>query len=129
MNSSLKLEKLRQAAAAAGKNAYAPYSGFAVGAAIEGESGTIYSGCNVENASFGLTVCAERVAIFQAVASGEKKLRCLLVLADADSPVSPCGACRQVMHEFGVEEVVMCNTRGDSRAVLLKELLPYAFGP
>ena len=122
-------DKLRQAAEAIRKNAYAPYSGFAVGAAVEGESGAIYSGCNMENASYGLTICAERTAIAQAVTAGERKLRRLLVVADTENPIAPCGACRQVMVEFGIEEVILCNIRGASRTVSLKELLPQAFGP
>lgn len=129
MSDCVKLDQLRQSAEAARRNAYAPYSGFAVGAAVEGHSGLIYSGCNVENASFGLTICAERSAILQAVSSGETSLRRLLVTADINSPVAPCGACRQVMHEFGVEEVIMCNMRGENMTVSLKELLPLAFGP
>lgn len=129
MNSSLDTGKLREAAETARSRAYAPYSGFAVGAAVEAESGKIYSGCNVENASFGLTICAERTAILQAVSAGETRLRRLLVLTGSDSPAAPCGACRQVMHEFGVKDVIMCNVRGETRTALLKELLPQAFGP
>jgi cytidine deaminase len=121
------MEELIRAAQAARNNAYAPYSRFAVGAAVQGGSGRIYSGCNVENASYGLTMCAERVAIFQAVAAGEKRLTVLAVAADTPSPASPCGACRQVMAEFGIKTVVMCNTKGDRLAVTLEELLPYAF--
>ncbi len=129
MNRCVEFDTLRQAAEEVRKNAYAPYSGFAVGAAVEGESGAIYRGCNVENASFGLTICAERTAIAQAVTAGESKLRRLLVVADTKNPVAPCGACRQVMLEFGVEEVILCNMCGESRVFLMKELLPQAFGP
>ena len=129
MSNENSVEKLKQAAEKARGNAYAPYSGFAVGAAVEGVSGKIYSGCNVENASFGLTICAERAAVVQAVAAGEIQLSRLLVVADAESPVVPCGACRQVMREFNVKEVFMCNLQGKLQVMSLDELLPQAFGP
>jgi cytidine deaminase len=112
---------------AAREKAYAPYSRFAVGAAVRGASGRIYSGCNIENASYGLTICAERVAIFKAVSEGEKRLAALAVAADTAAPASPCGACRQVMAEFGINTVVMCNTKGERLTVTLAELLPHAF--
>lgn len=121
------MEDLIKAAQAARANAYAPYSRFAVGAAVLAESGRVYSGCNVENASYGLTMCAERVAVYQAVAAGEKRLSALAVIADTSQPASPCGACRQVMAEFGIKTVTMCNTKGDSVTVKLAELLPCAF--
>jgi cytidine deaminase len=121
------MEELIRAALAAREGAYAPYSRFAVGAAVRGESGRIYSGSNIENASYGLTMCAERVAIFKAVSEGEKRFAALAVAADTASPASPCGACRQVMAEFGINEVVMCNTKGERRTMTLAELLPYAF--
>lgn len=110
-------------------HAYTPYSRFAVGAAVEGESGRIYGGCNVENASYGLTICAERAAVFQAVSAGETSLVRLLVVADTPEPVFPCGACRQVMREFGIREIIMCNLAGERRSMTLSELLPYGFGP
>ncbi len=121
------MEEIINAALAARDGAYAPYSRFAVGAAVLGASGRIYSGCNVENASYGLTMCAERVAVFKAVSEGEKRLTALAVAADTASPASPCGACRQVMAEFGINTVVMCNTKGERLTVTLGELLPYAF--
>ncbi len=121
------MEELIKAAEAARDKAYAPYSRFAVGAAVRGASGRVYSGCNVENASYGLTMCAERVAIFKAVSAGEKSLVALAVTAATPAPASPCGACRQVMAEFGINEVVMCNTKGERRTVTLAALLPYAF--
>ncbi len=121
------MDELINAALAARAGAYAPYSRFAVGAAVQGASGRVYSGCNVENASYGLTMCAERVAVFKAVSAGEKRLVALAVAADTATPASPCGACRQVMAEFGINKVVMCNTKGERLTVTLAELLPYAF--
>jgi cytidine deaminase len=121
-------EKIKKLALAARANAYAPYSCFAVGAAVETETGKFFSGCNVENSSFGLTNCAERSAVFNAVSAGERALRRLAVVADTPLPVAPCGACRQVMCEFGIKEVVMFNTAGETKVVQLAELLPYAFG-
>lgn len=109
--------------------AYVPYSKFAVGAAVETGSGRIYSGCNVENASYGLTNCAERTAIFNAVSAGESQLLRLLVVADTPDPIAPCGACRQVMREFNIQEIILYNTTGEFKIVGIAELLPYAFGP
>lgn len=124
-----KYEELKEKALLARDKAYVPYSGFAVGAAVETENGKIFSGCNVENASYGLTICAERAAIFNAVSAGERQLLRLAVVAEASGPVAPCGACRQVMNEFGVKEIIMFNTSGEIKVVQLTELLPYAFGP
>ena len=107
--------------------AYAPYSRFAVGAAVAGASGKIYGGCNVENGAFSLTNCAERTAIFQAVAAGETAFRALAVIADTAAPVSPCGACRQVMAEFRIPRVIMANLAGAVREMTLEEILPAAF--
>lgn len=120
---------LHQQALAVRRQAYVPYSHFAVGAAVEATSGRIFTGCNVENASYGLTVCAERIAIFNAVAAGEVQLVRLAVVADSLGPVAPCGACRQVMAEFGIREVFMYSTAGGCKKVDMFELLPYAFGP
>jgi len=121
--------ELKKIALLARKNAYVPYSRFAVGAAVETESGKIYTGCNVENSSLGLTNCAERTAIFNAVSAGEFALLRVAVVADTPGPISPCGACRQVMQEFGIKEIVMFSTSGETKVVQLAELLPYAFGP
>lgn len=116
------------AAHAARKRAYAPYSRFAVGAAVETSGGTIYAGCNVENASYGLTICAERVAICRAVADGARIFRRIAIVADAAQPCSPCGACRQFLLEFNPRiEVIMLNRRGQSRTRRLDTLLPHAF--
>lgn len=107
--------------------AYVPYSGFAVGAALLTRSGEVFTGCNVENASHGLTVCAERVAIFNAVSRGQRNFAALAVVADTEGVCSPCGACRQVMAEFGDFRVIMANVRGDRRSSSVAELLPAAF--
>ena len=128
MTHSATKQELMKAALAVRDNAYVPYSRFAVGAAVEGASGRIYSGCNVENASYGLTNCAERTAVFNAISAGESKLLRLLVVADTTGPVAPCGACRQVMQEFSIQEIILCNTAGDFMTVVMSELLPYGFG-
>ena len=121
--------ELMKAALTAREKAYVPYSRFAVGAAVEGASGRIYSGCNVENASYGLTNCAERTAIFNAISAGESQLLRLLVVADTLEPVAPCGACRQVMREFNIREITLSNIAGECKTVGMAELLPYGFGP
>lgn len=108
------------------ERAYAPYSKFQVGAALLGADGAIYTGCNVENLSFGLTVCAERNAVFQAVAAGRREFRALAVVADSRAPVSPCGACRQVLAEFGDFLVILANPAGEMFRTSVKELLPRA---
>lgn len=122
-------EKLIEIAKEARENAYAPYSNFKVGACVLTEDGNIYKGCNIENASFGLTVCAERVAMFNAYSEGERKLKAIAVVADTDGPVSPCGACRQVMMELGGEDmvVILSNMKGDHAIMTVKDLLPGAF--
>jgi len=120
---------LIQAAIEARKNAYAPYSRFKVGAAVLTREGKIFTGCNVENASYGLSMCAERVAIFKAVSEGYKNFIAIAVVADTDDPVKPCGACRQVMAEFGNFDVVMSNLKGDLKIMKVSELLPEAFSP
>ena len=107
--------------------AYCPYSHFAVGAAVLGVSGEIYGGCNVENASFSVTNCAERTAIYQAIAAGEKDILALAVVAEGAEPVTPCGACRQVIAEFRIPHVLMANLADDVKEMTLQELLPDAF--
>ncbi|TKJ31342.1 MAG: cytidine deaminase [Chloroflexi bacterium B3_Chlor] len=108
--------------------AYAPYSGFAVGAALRTKSGGVYSGSNVENASYGMTICAERVAIFNAVSAGEREFEALAVVSEELAP--PCGACRQVLAEFGLNTKVIIADLGDSREVhTVRDLLPTAFTP
>ncbi len=105
--------------------AYAPYSGFAVGAALVAEDGRIFTGCNVENLSYGLTQCAERSAICSAVASGVRNFAAIAVVADTAVPISPCGACRQVLAEFGVPQVILASRR-ECLKFSLAELLPRA---
>ncbi len=108
--------------------AYAPYSKFKVGAALLTKSGKVYTGANVENSTYGLTVCAERVAVFKAVYSGDKDFVKIVVAADKNPPITPCGACRQVLSEFAQDlEVVCANLQGKVRRYRLKELLPDAF--
>lgn len=123
----MKVEKLIEKAKIVRENAYAPYSQFKVGAALETESGKIYTGVNVENSSFGLSMCAERIAIFKAVSEGETKFKRLVIVADTKDVVSPCGACRQVMSEFGNFEVVLSNVEGKVKVTNVEELLPKAF--
>lgn len=113
-----------QAIAAAGQ-AYAPYSRFQVGAVLVGADGQLFSGCNVENISYGLTICAERNAVFAAVAAGCRTFSKIIIVADTDEPASPCGACRQVLAEFNPDlEIILANFRGTSLKFRLSELLP-----
>lgn len=118
-------EDLISAAWAARENAYAPYSKFKVGAALLGSDGRIFSGCNVENLSYGLTNCAERVAVGAAVVHGIISFDAVAVVADTEVPISPCGACRQVLAEFGVRRIILAN-RNESLEFTLEELLPRA---
>lgn len=121
-------KELMKIARKARQNAYAPYSHFAVGAALLADSGRVYTGCNIENASYGLTCCAERNAIFAAVGAGERRFKMLAVAADSPEPVAPCGACRQVIAEFGIPLVVMGNFKEATKTMTAEELLPYGFG-
>lgn len=123
-------EALLKAARRVRQKAYAPYSRFKVGAAVLAASGKVYTGCNVENASYGLTCCAERTAIFHAVASGERRLKAVAVALDSPEAGAPCGACRQVIFEFGPEaDVILGTLHGSARTMKARELLPLAFGP
>jgi cytidine deaminase len=118
-------DELVKAAWRAREAAYAPYSNFSVGAALLAEDGRVFTGCNVENISFGLTNCAERVAMGAAVAAGARKFKAVVVVADTAVPISPCGACRQVLAEFGVPLVTLANRR-ERVEFRLEELLPRA---
>ena len=121
------IDALIESARAVRDAAYAPYSGFQVGAAVISESGHIYVGCNVENASFGATLCAERAAIAQMVAGGEKQLLTVAIFVDAEEPAMPCGICRQVIAEFGRHvEVVSCTPKVHKHTTI-EQLLPDAF--
>ena len=117
-------QKLIESAIRARLAAYAPYSHFQVGAALLCEDGETFTGCNVENLSYGLTICAERNAIGAAVAAGRQKFVAIAVAADSDLPISPCGACRQVMCEFGDFPVLLANLRGEVVESSVGELLP-----
>lgn len=120
-------ELLVEAAAAARQAAYAPYSKFLVGAALLAEDGAIFSGCNVENISYGLTMCAERVALGSAIAAGVKHFSAIAIVADTDIPLSPCGACRQVLAEFNPALVIASgNLSGHIEMLQLDQLLPRA---
>lgn len=122
--------RLEKAAREAAQKSYSPYSMFPVGAAILMESGKVFTGTNVENASYGLCNCAERTAIFSAVAAGERVLSCVVVYTPTRQPTSPCGACRQVINEFGPKIPVVSICDGEERIeTTLDALLPKAFGP
>ena len=121
-------EKLIKAATDARENAYAPYSNFRVGAAVEAENGDIYIGCNVESASYGLTVCAERVAIWKGISRGEKRFKSVAVVVDTEELTPPCGVCRQIIWEFcGNVPVILANLHGKTETVMMADLLPRAF--
>lgn len=121
------IQNLMNRAIKARENSYCPYSHFAVGAALLCEDGTLFEGCNIENASYGLTNCAERTAIFKAVSEGHIKFKALAVVADTEGPCAPCGACRQVMAEFKIPLIIMGNLMGNIKIVTIEELLPFSF--
>jgi cytidine deaminase len=122
------MTKLVDAALAARLNARAPFSNFKVGAALEDETGRIFTGCNVENATFGLTMCAERVAVFKAVSEGAQEFRRIAIAADTDLLTPPCGACRQILWEFcGDVEIALVNLEGKTETLRLKDLFPRPF--
>ncbi|HTA68579.1 MAG TPA: cytidine deaminase [Bryobacteraceae bacterium] len=122
------MNKLMEAALAARANAHAPFSNFKVGAAIEDETGRIFTGCNVENATYGLTICAERVAVFKAISEGARKFTRIAVAADTGVLTPPCGACRQILWEFcGDAELTLVNLQGKTETFRLKELFPRPF--
>lgn len=122
------MDPLVEAARNVRDNAHAPYSKFKVGAALEGEDGGIFTGCNVENATYGLTMCAERVAIFKAISEGVRRFRRVAVVADTEVLTPPCGSCRQLLWEFcGDAEVVLANLSGRTETWRMRDLLPKAF--
>jgi len=122
------MNTLIEAAKAARQRAHAPFSHFRVGAAIEDEHGHIYTGCNIENASYGLTLCAERVAVFKAISEGAGKLLRIAIVADTPSPTPPCGACRQILWEFmGDVEVTLVNLADQQETIKMSVILPRAF--
>jgi cytidine deaminase len=116
------------AARAAREKAVATFSGFKVGAALETPEGTIITGCNVENATYGLTVCAERVAVFKALSEGHREFTRIVVVADTEAPTPPCGACRQILWEFGGDlQVILANLTAVTARHAMRELLPWPF--
>src|SRR5271169_5007629 len=121
-------EPLLEAARAARAHAHAPFSNFCVGAALEDASGRIHTGCNIENATYGLTLCAERVAVFKAVSEGARRFRRIAIAADTETLAPPCGACRQILWEFcGDIEILLANPRGKRESLRLKDLFPRPF--
>ncbi len=120
-------QELYKTAVQARQNAYIPYSHFAVGAAVRCANGKVYVGCNIENASYGLCCCGERNAMFAAACAGEREMDTIVVVADTTGPVSPCGACRQVMSEFHLKKIILSNLKGDAKICTLEDLLPYGF--
>jgi len=124
------IERLKAVARSASNHAYCPYSRFRVGAAVFSCEGDTFAGCNVENASYGLTICAERNAIFQMVAKAQTVIRVLVIYTPTPTPTAPCGACRQVINEFGPEaEIISCCDGPQTLHLSLADLLPSAFGP
>jgi len=122
------MDPLISAAIHARENAHAPFSKFKVGAAVEDDTGRLHTGCNVENATYGLTVCAERIAVFKAISEGARRFKRVAVAADTEALTPPCGACRQILWEFcGDIEVVLVNLNGKSETVRLGALLPMPF--
>lgn len=121
-------EKLIEAAVKVRENAHAPFSNFKVGASLLTETGEIITGCNIENATYGLTLCAERVAIFKAISEGKNKFEKIAIVADTENLTPPCGACRQIIWEFcGDIEVVLANLHGTTKTFQMRELFPNAF--
>ena len=125
----IQIDQLIEAATAVRERAHAPYSGYAVGAAVLTADGHVFTGCNVENASYGLSVCAERHAIAAAVAAGCHEFAGLAVVTQSNPPAAPCGACRQVLAEFGDFPVILAGVDGGSQTTTVRSLLPLAFDP
>ena len=121
-------ERLLDAARRAREHAHAAFSQFKVGAALETADGTVVTGCNVENATYGLTICAERVAMFKALSEGHRSFTRIAIVADTEAPTPPCGACRQILWEFGGDlEVILANLSQETGVLRLKDLLPLPF--
>lgn len=121
------MDELARLAREARAHSYSPYSNFKVGAALRASSGKLYSGCNVENCSYGLTVCAERVALYKAISEGERDFDALAIFTEADALTPPCGACRQVLWEFSKDMlIILANPKGEKR-LRLQDLLPMPF--
>ena len=121
-------DELKAAAVSMLERSYCPYSHFPVGAALECEDGTVYTGCNIENAGYSATVCAERTAVFKAVSEGHRRFKRIVVAGRSDSPCVPCGECRQVLSEFAPElEVICLDKSGNELALSLADLLPHSF--
>ena len=121
-------DALASAALAVRENAHAPFSGFRVGAALEDSGGRIHTGCNVENSTFGLTICAERAAVFKAISDGARDFRRMVIAADSATLTPPCGACRQILWEFCRDiEIILINPRGGRESLRLKDLFPRPF--
>ena len=122
------MDPLLSAAIAARQHAHAPFSRFRVGAALEAADGTVYAGCNIENASYGLTMCAERVAVFKAMSEGARVFRRLAIAADTDRLTPPCGPCRQILWEFcPTAQIILVNLSGATETFSMRDLLPRAF--
>jgi cytidine deaminase len=121
-------DALLEAARAARLQAHAPFSRFQVGAALETDDGQVITGCNVENATYGLTICAERVAVFKAISEGHRRFTRIAIVADTEEPTPPCGACRQILWEFGGDlEIILGNLSAEKARYRLSALLPHAF--
>jgi cytidine deaminase len=128
MGTFVKYQQLVRAARRAQKRSHSPYSNFRVGAALLATSGKVYSGCNIESSSFGLTICAERTAIFKAISEGERQFKAIVIVSDAEDFISPCGACRQVLMDFAKDiDVVICDGADNTRVVKISTLLPLPF--
>ena len=123
-------EELKAAAVAMLDRAYIPYSHFPVGAALACEDGSVYTGCNIENAAYGPSVCAERVAVFKAVSEGHRKFKRIAIATAGEKMSGPCGVCRQVLHEFAPDlEIILINCKNETVEYTLPQLLPHSFGP
>lgn len=120
------IDTMVRTARSARNNAYAPYSAVTTGACALSSDGTLYGGCNVENVSYGMSMCAERVAIYRAIADGKQEFDGIAVIADTEEPFVPCGACCQVMAEFNIPEIILANLDGDIRVMTLEDLAPHA---